>query len=97
MDKDSRYQNWVLIKWPKIPQTPQNMSVKIVCLSPKVWGFNEEKLLWRPYSVNYTTVLPKGPSIKDVGLVLAFFDNPLPHIEQNRLLNDPPLKKTSYF
>ena len=32
--------------WPKIPQIPQNLSVQIVCSSPKVWDFDEKRLQW---------------------------------------------------
>ena len=37
---------WVLINWPKILQMPQNLSVLIVCPSPKVKDFEEKRLLW---------------------------------------------------
>ena len=34
----------VLINWPKIPQMLQNLSAIIVCLSLKVWDFDEIRL-----------------------------------------------------
>ena len=37
----------------------------------------------------------KGPSIKDVGPFLEFFDPPSPHFGYYRNFDDPPLRKTS--
>ena len=36
----------LLIVWPKIPQMSPNLSAQFVCPSPKVWDFDEKKLLW---------------------------------------------------
>jgi hypothetical protein len=46
MDKGVTVPKWVLIVWPKIPQTPQNLSAQFVCTSPKVLDFNEKRLHW---------------------------------------------------
>ena len=46
MDKGLTVPKWVLINWPKIPQIPQNLSAQIVCLTPKVWDFDEKRLHW---------------------------------------------------
>ena len=46
LDKGLTVPKWVLINWPKIPQWPQNLFAHIVCLSPKVWDFNEKRLYW---------------------------------------------------
>ena len=46
MDKGLTVPKWVLIRWPKIPQMPQNSSAQIVCPSPKVWDFDEKRLHW---------------------------------------------------
>ena len=44
MDKELTVQKWVLINRPKIPQIPRNLSAQIVCPSPKVWDFYENKI-----------------------------------------------------
>ena len=44
MDKGLTIPKWVLIDRPKIPQMPQNLPAQIVCLSLKVWGFDEKRL-----------------------------------------------------
>ena len=46
MDRRLTVPKWVLMNWPKIPQMPPNLSAQIVCLSPKVWDFDEKKLHW---------------------------------------------------
>ena len=46
MDKGLTVPKWVLIVWPEIPQMPQNLSAQIVCLSPKVWDFDEKRFHW---------------------------------------------------
>ena len=46
MEKGLTVPKWVLINWPKIPQMLQNLSVPIVCPSPKVWDFDEKRLHW---------------------------------------------------
>ena len=46
IDKGLTIPKWVLINWLKITQIPQNLSAKIVCLSPKVWGFDGKRLHW---------------------------------------------------
>ena len=46
MDKGLTEPNWVLISWPKIPQMPHKLSAQILCRSPKVWDFDEKRLLW---------------------------------------------------
>ena len=46
MDKGLTVPKWVLIIWPKIPQTPQTLSAQFVCPSPKVLDFNEKRLHW---------------------------------------------------
>ena len=46
MDKGLKVPKWVLINWPKILQMPQNLSVLIVCPSPKVKDFDEKRLHW---------------------------------------------------
>ena len=46
MDKGLTVPKWVLINRPKIHQMLQNLSAKIVCSSPKVWDFDEKRLLW---------------------------------------------------
>ena len=46
MDKGFTVPKWVLLIRPKIPQMPQNLSAQIVCLGPKVWDFDEERLHW---------------------------------------------------
>ena len=43
MDKGLAVPKWVLIVQPKIPQMPQKLSAQFVCISPKVWDFNEKK------------------------------------------------------
>ena len=43
MDKGLTIPKWVLINQTKISQMPQNLSAQIVCLSPKVWDFDEKK------------------------------------------------------
>ena len=42
----SEYVNFtkMLINWPKIRQTPQNLFAQIFCPSPKVWNFIEKML-----------------------------------------------------
>ena len=32
-----------MINWPKTPQMPQNLSAQILCLSLKVWDFDEKR------------------------------------------------------
>ena len=44
MDKELTAPKWVLIVWLKIPQMPQNLFAKFVCLSPKVWDVDEKSL-----------------------------------------------------
>jgi hypothetical protein len=46
MDKGFTVPKWVLINRPKIPQMPKNLSSQIVCPSPKVWDFDEQRLYW---------------------------------------------------
>ena len=46
IDKGLIVPKWVLINRPKIPKMPQNVSAQIVCLSPKVWDFDEKRLHW---------------------------------------------------
>jgi hypothetical protein len=46
MDKGLTAPKWVLIVWPKIPQTHQNLSAQFVCPSPKILNFNEKRLNW---------------------------------------------------
>ena len=46
MDKELTVPKWVLINGPKIPQMPQNLSAQIVCPSPKVCNFDENRLHW---------------------------------------------------
>ena len=46
MDKELTVPKLVLIVWPKMPQIPQNLSVQLVCPSPKVLDFNEKRLHW---------------------------------------------------
>jgi hypothetical protein len=46
MDKGLTVPKWVLINRQKIPQMPQNLSVQIVCPSPKALDFNEKRLHW---------------------------------------------------
>ena len=46
MDKGLTVPKWVLINQPKIPQMSQNLSVQIVCVSPKIWNFDEKRLHW---------------------------------------------------
>jgi hypothetical protein len=46
MNKELTVPKWVLIVWPKIPQIPQNLSVQVVCPSPRVLDFNEKRLHW---------------------------------------------------
>jgi hypothetical protein len=46
VDKGLTVPKWVLMKRPKIPQMPQNLSAQIVCTSPKVCGFDEYMLYW---------------------------------------------------
>ena len=46
MDKGLAASKWVLIVWRKIPQMPQNLSVRFVCPCPKVLDFNEKRLRW---------------------------------------------------
>ena len=46
MDKGLVVPKWLLIARPKIPQTPQSLSVQFVCPSPKVLDFNEKRLHW---------------------------------------------------
>ena len=65
-------------------------------MQPKLnvaWGhiFYTEIEILNPWSRDTEKLRQtKGPSIKDVGPFLAFFDTPLPHIGQYRILNDPP-------
>ena len=52
MDKGLTVPKWVLINWPKILQMPQNLSVQIICPSPKVWDFDKKKdFIGHPKSV----------------------------------------------
>ena len=46
MGKGLTVRKWELIVWLKIPQMPQNLSAKFVCLSPKVLDFNAKRLHW---------------------------------------------------
>ena len=46
MHKGLTVPKWMLINHSKIPQMTQNLSVKIVCPSPKVWDFDEKRLHW---------------------------------------------------
>ena len=39
MDKGLTEPKWVLIVWPKIPQTSQTFSAQNICPSPKVQDF----------------------------------------------------------
>jgi hypothetical protein len=48
MDKGLTEPKWMLINQPKIPQMLQNLSAQIVCPSPKVWDFDENKIIGRP-------------------------------------------------
>jgi hypothetical protein len=49
MDKELTVPQWVLINWPKIPQTPQNyLSVQFVYPSQKVLDLNEKGFIGRP-------------------------------------------------
>ena len=50
MDKGPTVAQWELINWPKVPQMPQNLSVQIICTSPKVWDFDEKWLHWASVS-----------------------------------------------
>ena len=43
MDKGLNVPIWVLINRTKATQMPQSLSAQIVCLSPKVWDFDEKK------------------------------------------------------
>ena len=45
-DKGLTVPKWVLINGPRIPRMPQNLSAQFVCLSPKVWDFDEKELHW---------------------------------------------------
>ena len=45
MVKESTTPKWVLIVWPKLPLTPQNLSSLFVCPSPKILDFNEKRLI----------------------------------------------------
>ena len=46
MDKGLTVPKWLLIVWPKIPPTPQNLSAQFVCPIPKVLNLNEKRLHW---------------------------------------------------
>jgi hypothetical protein len=46
MDKGLTVPKWELINHLKIPQMPQNLSAQIVCPSPRVWDFDENRLHW---------------------------------------------------
>ena len=46
MDKGLTVPKGVLIMRLKIPQMPQNLSVRFVCPCPKVLDFNEKRLRW---------------------------------------------------
>jgi len=46
MDKGLTVPKWVLINWPKIPQMPQNLSVQILCPSPKFGISMKKRLHW---------------------------------------------------
>ena len=46
MDKRLIVPKWVLINWPKLPQTPQNVPAQIVSPSPKVWDFYEKRFYY---------------------------------------------------
>jgi hypothetical protein len=48
MDKGLTVPKWVLIVWPKIPQTIHNLSAQIVCPSPKVLDFDEKGFIGPP-------------------------------------------------
>ena len=61
MDNGLIVPKWVLINHLKTPQIPQNLSAQIVCLSPKVWDFNEKRLHWASvvrgfFNVSYTVL-----------------------------------------
>ena len=64
MDKGLTVPKWVMIAWPKIPQTPQNLSTQFVCRSPKVQDFNEKRLNW-VFSVVHTTKARQKPSCRN--------------------------------
>ena len=46
MDKGLTVLKWVPINRVKVPQVPQNLSAQIVCPSPEVWDFDENRLHW---------------------------------------------------
>ena len=48
MDKGLTVPKWVLIVWPKIPQTPQNLSAQFVSPISKNWDFNGKRLHLAP-------------------------------------------------
>ena len=51
MDKVLTVPKRLMKNLPKVPQMPQNLSAQSVCLSPKVWDFDEKRLHWAPQSV----------------------------------------------
>ena len=63
MDKGLTVPKWVLINRPKIPQMSLNLSAQILCLSPKVWDFNEKWLHWAS--------VVRGLQFAKVGLILT--------------------------
>ena len=46
MDKGLTVPKCVLINRPKIPKMAQNLSAQIVCPSPEIWDFDENRLYW---------------------------------------------------
>ena len=53
MDKELTVPKWVLINLLKIPQMPLKLSAKIVCPSPRVWDFDENRASMAPHKQQF--------------------------------------------